>query len=165
MEHLCSRNGRQRGLYRHLLTMSLLQEPAVIAAIVTVVLTGAMSAIRYAFNIQFLRIGQVEEKIEESDKEIGTKFDELGERLDKQNEQLSNIEDLILGGEYQVSDGMLELVEVNNEDIEDHEDRIEGVERIQLKIRRRQKEHSGGEPVAHGEDLEPPPKMEDEDSD
>lgn len=132
---------------------------AIIAAFVTLFLGALASALRYVFGVRLATTELVDEKIATANRERQTDFDAIIERLDEHGEQLSEIEDLIMGGEYQVSDGMLEIVEANREVSEDHESRIEGVERIQLKIRRRQREHSGGDPVARNEDLDPPPSM------
>lgn len=132
---------------------------AIIAAVVTLFLSALASAVRYVFGVRLVTTDRVDEKIATANRQRQTDFDAIIERLDEHGEKLSEIESLIMGGEYQVSDGMLEIVEANRDVSEDHESRIKGVERIQLKIRRRQREHSGGEPVARGEDVDPPPSM------
>lgn len=112
-------------------------EPAVTAAIVAgvtvFILSGLSSVARYTFGIEIPTHREVDNKIEVADEELEEGFDEICDKLDENTEQLNKLEDLILGSEYQVDDGMLELVE-------GHEERIEGVERIQLRIRRRQGE-------------------------
>lgn len=139
---------------------SIWTSPAVVAALVTIILTGGVSILRYIFDIQLITKGEVNEQIEDADRKLEEQIDEIIYKLEEHSNQLSEIEKLIMGGEYQISDGMLELVEMNEEEIEDHESRIEGVERIQLKIRRRQQEHTGGEPVARKEDVDPPPDFD-----
>lgn len=131
---------------------------AVTAAVVTALIGLLLTTLRYVFDVQLTTEGDVRRMIAEVNASRQDDFDEIIRRLDDHKEALENLEQLIMGGEYQVSDGMLELVEINAEDIEDHDERIDGVERIQLKIRRRQREHTGGENVADPEDVDPPPE-------
>lgn len=134
---------------------------AVTAAVVTILIGGLLTTLRYVFDVQLMTEADVEAKIAAANSQRQQDFDTIIERLDSQSKALANLEELIMGGEYQVSDGMLELTQVNAEDIAEHEERIDGVERIQLKIRRRQEEHTGGEDVAGPEDINPPPDYSD----
>jgi hypothetical protein len=140
----------------------MLLEPAIVAALVTLLLGGLATVFRYIFNIELITEKKVDEKIQAANAERQNDFDRISEKLDNQETQLQEIRDLIMGGEYQVSDGMLEIVEMNRKDVEEHEERIEGVERVQLKIRRRQRDHSGEEPVEHSEDLDLSPSDHDD---
>lgn len=125
------------------------------AAIVTAAIGLVLTALRYVFDVQLATQSDVDEKIEAANADRQDDFDEILTRLDEHKEVLTDLEELIMGSEYQVSDGMLELVEINAEEIESHDERIDGVERIQLKIRRRQA--AEGEHIAGPEDLDPPP--------
>lgn len=130
---------------------------AVTAAFVTALLGALATTLRYVFDVQLVTSDEVEDKIESATGNFHDDLDDIIGRLDDHSEHLDRLEDLLMGGEYQISDGMLELIEVNADEIEDHDERIDGVERIQLKIRRRQRESSGGEMVAEAEDVNPPP--------
>lgn len=137
--------------------MPLWDQPAVVAAIVTIVLGGGITALRYTFNVRFVTERDMREQVDAVDEKSDERYGDVIERLDEHSNKIEEVRDLIMGAEYQVNGGMLELVTKTEEDVEDYGDRIDGVERIQLKIRRRQREHSGGEPVAWGEDTDPPP--------
>lgn len=130
---------------------------AVTAALVTTLIGALLTTLRYVFDVQLMTEADVEAKIAAKNNQRQQDFDTIIKRLDSQSEALSSLEELIMGGEYQVSDGMLELTQINADDIAEHEERIDGVERIQLKIRRRQQEHTGGQDVADPEDVNPPP--------
>lgn len=138
---------------------------AIISTVVTVTITGLIAAGRYLFDLQLITRPDLEERIAEAQKGTDERDEKIMHTLEEHTRKLDNIETLIMGSEYQVSDGMLEIVERSEEELEDHDSRIEGVERIQLKIRRRQKEHSGGEPVAREEDVDPPPDFKNDESD
>jgi hypothetical protein len=126
--------------------------PAVIAglagAVTTAALTVLVAVFRYVFSPTLVTQAEVN-RIEEDHRERDA---EIMECLEDRADQLDEIEELILGSEYQVSDGMLEVVQANESD-------IRGVERIQLRIQRRQHEHTGGEDMvdksAGDEDLPP----------
>jgi hypothetical protein len=138
----------------HLALQSGLSQPvfaAVVAALVTVALGALITALRYVFGVELLTTDDVDRMIADEKAIHQDDVDAIFERLDR-------LEDLLMGGEYQIDDGMLELVELNADSIEDHDERIDGVERIQLKIRRRQREHSGGDSVADSDDETPPPE-------
>lgn len=115
---------------------------ALIAAVVTVILGAAATVFRYVFGVSLVTEDQLKDLIDDEVDSVDAETGQIMESLDRQGEQLNDIEELILGGEYQVTDGMLTLVQQNVEDIEDHGSRIDSVERIQLKIRRRQAEQA-----------------------
>jgi hypothetical protein len=124
-------------------------EPAVAAAIVATVITfgigGAVAALRYTFGVQLVTRPEVEKQISDAVKSLNDQDKEIIERLDEHGEKLDRVEALVVGGEYEINDGMLELIETNADDIDDQGERITDVERIQLKIRRRQSKEDIGE--------------------
>lgn len=113
-------------------------DPAVIAAVAGAVTTAALTVLvavfRYVFSSALVTQAEVN-RIEEDHRKRDEK---IIERLEDRADHLDEIEELILGSEYQVSDGMLEVVQSNESD-------VRSVERIQLQIQRRQEEHTGGE--------------------
>jgi len=117
---------------------------ALVAGSVTVILGTLVSVWRYVFGVQLATKTEVEQKIAQS-QQIPAENNEIIAALDEHGNQLDEIEDLILGGEYQVDDGMLEVVRKNVDDIDEHGDRIDSIERIQLKIRRREDDNLGEE--------------------
>jgi hypothetical protein len=120
---------------------------ALVSVFVTVLIGGSLTVIRFVFGVELLTTRDIEKRDAE-----------IMDTLDDHTERLEEIETLIMGGEYQISDGMLEVVHDTSDDVDDHEKRIEGIERIQLKIRRRQQ--GDDEPIARGEDIDPPPAMD-----
>lgn len=113
---------------------------AIIATLITVGIGGLVAAVRYVFDVQLVTEPEVDRRVVDAVESLQEQDEEIAKTLDEHGDKLDRLEELVLGGEYQISDGMLELIELNAEDIDDHEGRITDVERIQLKIRRRQAE-------------------------
>lgn len=113
---------------------------AIVASIVSITFGSLVAGLRYIFGIQLATKNDVDKKIAGSEIGAEDKFNEIYTRLDKTGEKLEHIEELIMGSEYQVSEGMLEVVLMNRDYLEDHKDRIKRIEHIQIKIRRKQED-------------------------
>jgi erythromycin esterase-like protein len=120
----------------------LLSNPSVVAAIVAACITAAIGAIiaalRYVFGVELVTEPEVDDRIADAVDSLQEQDNEIINRLDKHGETLDRVEALVVGGEYHINDGMLELIETNADELDDQGERITDVERIQLKIRRRQ---------------------------
>lgn len=112
--------------------------PALIAGLAGAVTTAALTVLVVVFRYVFSPALVTQAEVNRIDEARRERDEEIIECLEDRADHLDEIEELILGSEYQVSDGMLEVVQANESD-------VRGVERIQLRIQRRQEEHTGGE--------------------
>lgn len=126
---------------------------ATVATLVAVLIGGSITAARYVFGVELVTKPQLEDQLEANVEAREAQDERFEKQFDEINEQLRELRELIMGSEFQVSDGMLEIVEMNRESIDEHGERISDVERIQLKIRRRQEhDHDGPEEPGPQED-------------
>jgi erythromycin esterase-like protein len=117
---------------------------AIVATLITFAIGGPIAALRYTFGVRLVTEPQVDDRIADAVESLQDQDERIIERLDEHGKTLDRVEALVVGGEYQINDGMLELIETNQDELEDQDERITDVERIQLKIRRRQEEPDDG---------------------
>jgi hypothetical protein len=103
--------------------------PSVVAALVTFALGILGAAARYVFDVRLVRDSDIEDEYGQRFDELSARLDTISNRLDEQDDQLSELESLVVGNDYDASNGLVELIEENTELSRQNLEHIRSLER------------------------------------